>query len=420
MLLTKNQTIIIGQVAVILGLLMEGIFRVTNGVLGVTNIGVCIILFTFVIYGLMTPLTIKQQKFSKMSAVMNPEIQAINKKYKNKKDQASMMKMNEETQAVYAKYGVSPMGTCLPLLIQMPILFALYRVIWNIPAYVSSVKDAFFPLVDSLLKADGSQEFLSGIVGSQVNFDKLGYTANTAVDALYKFKPANWTTLAEQYPQMSDMIAQTTEKLDKMNYFLGMNISNSPMNIMLESFRSKQYILLIAAVLIPVLAGLTQWMNLKLMPQADNGNKPEEENSMANSMKTVNNMMPLVSVFFCLSLPVGMGIYWIASAVFRSIQQFVINRKIDKMDVDEMVKKNLEKVNEKRRKQGLPPQKISNQAKVNVKNIEDPDKDEEKESKRLKSIKDSTEYYKNADVKPGSIAAKARMVQQYNEKNTKK
>lgn len=420
MLLTKNQTIIIGQVAVILGLLMEGIFRVTNGILGVTNIGVCIILFTFVIYGLMTPLTIKQQKFSKMSAVMNPEIQAINKKYKNKKDQASMMKMNEETQAVYAKYGVSPMGTCLPLLIQMPILFALYRVIWNIPAYVSSVKDAFFPLVDSLLKANGSQEFLSGIVGSQVNFDKLGYTANTAVDALYKFKPANWATLAEQYPQMSDMIAQTTEKLDKMNYFLGMNISNSPMNIMLESFRSKQYILLIAAVLIPVLAGLTQWMNLKLMPQADNGNKPGEENSMANSMKTVNNMMPLVSVFFCLSLPVGMGIYWIASAVFRSIQQFVINRKIDKMDVDEMVKKNLEKVNEKRRKQGLPPQKISNQAKVNVRSIENSDKDEEKESKRLKSIKDSTEYYKNADVKPGSIAAKARMVQQYNEKNTKK
>ena len=67
------------------------------------------------------PLTIKQQKFSKLSAKMNPELQAIQARYKNKKDNESMMRMNEETQAVYAKYGVSPTGSCLQLLIQMPI-----------------------------------------------------------------------------------------------------------------------------------------------------------------------------------------------------------------------------------------------------------------------------------------------------------
>ena len=74
------------------------------------------------------PLTIKQQKFSKLQSKMNPELQAIQKKYKDKRqDQAAMMKMNEETQAVYQKYGVNPMGSCLQLIIQMPILFALYR-----------------------------------------------------------------------------------------------------------------------------------------------------------------------------------------------------------------------------------------------------------------------------------------------------
>ena len=149
MLLTKSNTIIIGQVATLLGLLMNAIFSFTDGVFGISNIGVCIILFTLVIYALLTPLTIKQQKFSKMSAIMNPEIKAIQKKYAGKNDQVSMMKMNEETQNVYAKYGVSPMGTCLPMLIQLPILFALYRVIWNIPAYVASVKDVFTPLVPS-------------------------------------------------------------------------------------------------------------------------------------------------------------------------------------------------------------------------------------------------------------------------------
>lgn len=101
------------------------------------------ILFTFLVNGLMMPMQIKQQKFSKMSMIMNPEIQAIQKKYKNKKDQASQQKMSLETQAVYQKYGVSPASGCLPMLITFPILFALYRVIYNIPAYVPQVYDVY-------------------------------------------------------------------------------------------------------------------------------------------------------------------------------------------------------------------------------------------------------------------------------------
>ena len=135
MLLTKSTTFIIGPVATLLGYIMNGIFWVQSQI-GIESIGLCIILFTIVIYMLLMPLTIKQQKFSKLQSKMNPELQAIQKKYKDKRqDQAAMMKMNEETQAVYQKYGVNPMGSCLQLIIQMPILFALYRVIWNIPAY---------------------------------------------------------------------------------------------------------------------------------------------------------------------------------------------------------------------------------------------------------------------------------------------
>ena len=131
-LLTQNSTFIIGQVAWLLGKIMEGIFEVLN-LIGIPNIGLAIILFTIVVNLLMMPLTIKQQKFSKLSAIMQPEIQKIQKKYQGKKDQDSMMKMNEETQAVYQKYGVSPVSGCLPMLITLPILFALYRVIYNIP-----------------------------------------------------------------------------------------------------------------------------------------------------------------------------------------------------------------------------------------------------------------------------------------------
>ena len=184
MLLTKSGGFL-GPIANILGYLMDAIFSFCK-MLSLPNIGLCIILFTLIIYLLLMPLTVKQQKFSKLSARMNPELQKIRKKYENKQqDQAAMMKMNEETKEVYAKYGVSPMGSCLQLLIQMPILFALYRVIWNIPAYVEGVKNAFLPLAEKILSISGSQAYLAEFAKkNNVNFDKLGYTADTIIDCL--------------------------------------------------------------------------------------------------------------------------------------------------------------------------------------------------------------------------------------------
>ena len=86
MLLTKTNTFIIGPVATLLGFIMNAIFIFLSSVFHVENIGLCIILFTIIIYGIMTPLTYKQQKFSKLSARMNPELQKIQKKYKGKQD----------------------------------------------------------------------------------------------------------------------------------------------------------------------------------------------------------------------------------------------------------------------------------------------------------------------------------------------
>ena len=128
--LTQSNTFIIGSIAKLLGFIMNGIFNALSYI-GIENIGLSIIIFTVIVYTLMIPMTIKQQKFSRMSAVMNPEIQKIQKKYKNKVDQASQLAQQEEIKAVYDKYGVSPTGSCLQLLIQMPIILALYRVIMN-------------------------------------------------------------------------------------------------------------------------------------------------------------------------------------------------------------------------------------------------------------------------------------------------
>ena len=419
MLLTKTSTFIIGPVATLLGYIMNAIFWVQSQI-GIESIGLCIILFTIVIYMLLLPLTIKQQKFSRLQSKMNPELQAIQKKYKGKnQDQAAMMKMNEETQAVYQKYGVNPMGSCLQMIIQMPILFALYRVIWNIPAYVGTVKNAFLPLAQALMNVSGAQDFMAEIASKNaVSFKEM--TELTLIDVLYKFKPENWSALLKQFPDLSSLITSTQGDVDRMNYFLGLNIADSPASIFQTALAAGSVLMIIAALLVPVLSALTQWLNTKLM-STQNDTQPTSggaADTMAATMKSMNVMMPIMSAVFCFTLPVGMGIYWIIGAVVRSIQQLVVNKHIDKMDLDDIVKKNIEKANKKRAKQGLPPQKITNTAKLNTKTIDRPQPSKED---RAEKIQNATDYYKNTTkAKPGSLASKAQMVQQYNEKHAKK
>lgn len=434
MLLTQTGGIL-RPFAAIMGIIMQGIFWFLGLFMEYPSIGLAIILFTIIIYVLMLPLTIKQQKFSKLSNKMNPEIQAIQAKYKGKTDQESMQKMQAETQAVYAKYGVSPSGSCVQLLIQMPILFALYRVIYNIPAYVPRVKEVFAPVVEPLsqkIGTDGFNEILQGLASysryaKQVTGDTFvaGSEAakNTLIDLLNGASTQNWIDLANQFPELSAKIKSAQDALEHFNYFLGLNIANSPSFVIKTEFaaESKNIFMIIGVLLIPFLAALTQWINTKLMPQANNDNKQGEENAMMQSMKTMNTIMPLMSAFFCYSLPIGMGLYWIIGAVVRSIIQICVNKHLDKIDIDEMIKENIEKNNEKRRKAGLPPQQISSNALINTKNVEvKKEKTAEDKAKIEQDMKDSTEYYNKNTEKPGSLASKAAMVKAFNEKNNKK
>ncbi len=438
-LLTQDSGKIIGPIAGLLGNIMEAIFFFLDKI-GIPNVGLAIILFTIVIYLLLTPLTIKQQKYSKLSAKMNPEIQAIQAKYKNKKDNESMMAMNAETQAVYAKYGVSPSGSCVQLIIQLPIMWALYRVIYNMPAYVQMIKDAFFPLVDKLIGQAGSTEFIqgfanAGMYGKQFTNESFTggvttYVQNTFIDVLNKASSMEWISIKDKFPALSVDVDNTLVLLDRYNNFLGLNIANSPsfmmkeaITLMKDTFTVGAVGMAIAALAIPVLSAVTQWINVKLMPQQQTNNANDQQSAMMQSMKTMNIMMPIMSAFFCYTLPAGLGLYWIAGAVVRSIQQVVINKHIDKIDLDELMKKNESKAKKKLEKAGVRADRLNAYANMNTRNV-NASKPSSKNKQLTQEEKDeavrkSTEYY-SQNAKPGSIAAKANMVKQYNEKNNKK
>lgn len=434
-LLTAYPGSILGPIAKLLGILMDWIYSGISNITGgrVESVVLSIVIITIIIYMCLLPLTIKQQKFSKLSQKMQPEMQAIQAKYKNKKDQASMMAMQEETQLLYQKYGISPMGSCVQMLIQMPILFALYRVFYNIPAYLSGVKGSFTGLVDSIQQTSGYQNTLVSLMEKYNVVTSSGLNASNAaskladasgdtlnnfiIDILYKLPSKGWDALMDGkfFDGIQSAVEKTHDALLHFNYFLGLNISDTPWYIIKSNFTDKPdkwLLFVILALLIPVLSYLTQMINIKLMPQATNGN-----DQMASQMKMMNLMMPLMSFVICITVPVGLGIYWICSALVRGIQQFFVNRHIENLDLEAVMAKNEEKAKKKREKMGLSEDYIKKAAQIKTKSIDNKANVSVSAGTEEKLAK-AAEYKANA--KAGSLASKANMVKEFNERNSRK
>lgn len=417
---------IIGPFAKVIGFIMNAVFNVCNSI-GIANIGICIILITIIIKVIMLPLSIKQQKSAKLNSVMQPEIQAIANKYKGKTDQLSMMKQREETQAVYDKYGTSMMGGCVQLLIQMPILLALYRVVYCVPGYITAIKDVYMNIVNELMKITDYSSVSGFMDLLQNNLTLTRYAAgdelnpNKLVDMMYAFDKAEWTQFLDMFPQLQDVYNANIGTIDSMTQFLGINLSGTPMSQLWP------------AIFIPILAGLTQWISSKM---ADTSSKEEKErrkkeqadNAMASTMNSMMVIMPLMSVFFCFTFNCSVGVYWIASSVCQIIVQLFVNRYMKTMDINDMIAKNQEKVNKKRERKGLKPIQYSQGAAQSVELYQERLKEEERQrkeaeenrlAKRDEQIRLGNERYGNAAKATGSIAEKARMVQQYNETHKK-
>ena len=420
-ILTAYDGAILGPIAKVLGWIMNGIYMFMANALGIENISLTIIIFTIVIYMCLFPITYKQQKFSKLSQKMQPELLKVQKKYQNKKDQASMQAMQEETQAIYEKYGVSPTGSCVYMLINMPILFALYRVFYNVPAYLGSVKAYFTNLVSGIMATSGYQDIMTEFA-KEVNLSTVrvdftatdnGVLSNYIIDTLYAMNSSGWELLQDKFPGLIDLITETQAHISKVNYFIGMNISDTPLSIIKSGFSNGAYLLAILALLIPVISYLTQVLNIKLMPQApSNGNN--QNDAMDAQMKMMNRIMPLFSLFFCFTVPVGLGIYWIISSLVRTVQQILLNRHFEKIDLDDIIKKNQEKAKKKREKMGIYADQINNAAKMNTKKIDEPKMSNAERDKLLEEA-----AAKRGNAKPGSMAAKANLVKEFNEKNSK-
>ncbi len=266
----------------------------------VGNYGVAVILFTLIVKIILFPLGIKQQKTAVKTKQVKPELDKIQAKYKNDKQ-----KLNEETMKLYQKYDINPMGGCLPLLVQLPILIGLYRVIQFPIRWVlrnPSFYDAFYNLEMSL---DKFKEVIKGIYTS-VGQEAISLEGFTGIEEIIN-------KVLEKGSKITEI--HLASGFDLINFdFLGMDLSQTPSISQISP-------LWIIPILATGSAFFSNWVTSKINPVSA---------EQAQQMKTMNMMMPLMTAFFTFTLPAGIGLYWFISTIFSVGQTVLLTKYFEK------------------------------------------------------------------------------------------
>lgn len=454
MFLTVEDGLILGPICWILGKLFNLIYQFVAfiGQNEYANLSVCVILFTVVIRGALFPLYFKQQRSSKIMSFIQPEIAKATKKYNGKTDQESMMKKNQVTQEIQKKYGVSMTSGCLTTLIQLPVFYGLYRVIQNIPAYVPSMTEKYKDAVTILSSNDKYIDVIRSVAGSSKvstvsqalqNLDEsiTGTTSLTAeqtnmvIDVLDKLSTSDWNSIVSQLGLSGNAdLSSYIDNFHQMNQLFGLNID--ALNIANAPGWSMSI-----ALVVPIVSAILQFVSTKISMKASQNNNMDSSQQAANKM--MNGMaiyMPIMSLIFCINLPIAIGIYWIIGSIVMIVSQLIVNAYYNHQDKDELLAKCIEKAEKKQAKKKHPEKKSFYERMMDAQagNVSTENNNSESinrmASSRLKSYTnpasslnsndDGLSGKANVKYKPGSIGSKANIMLQYqnnsNDKGGKK
>lgn len=340
-ILLAKSTGILRPFAWLLSFIINGIYFVVSSLTQPQSMGITIILMTFAIRALMTPLTIKQQKSSRQMQRLQPQQKKIQDKYKGKTDPDAQNKMNAEIQKLYADNKTSPFSGCLPLLIQMPILFALYEILRNIPFYVNKVGVIYDQMVSIFQGVDGyvdiinRTEFAKAIAGIR-KFDAT--PLDGAKDFLYHLSSDMWTQFFEITSlDQNTAFMEAYEAQKSINTFgagiFTYNLTETPV---FSSFDARWLIPILAGGLTLLQTVITDQKNKKRSKMID----PNwEEDPNQKSTKMLMWISPIMILVFGFQVPIGLGLYWIASSLFGIISQEIVDAILDKQELKEALAK---------------------------------------------------------------------------------
>ena len=294
---------------------------------------------------------IKQQKNQIKMAKLTPKIEQIRSKYRGRTDQVSMRKQQEEIMRLQQEEGYSPLAGCLPLLIQMPLIIFLYNVIRKPLSYIAGVSKDVVNFFGNRWNISSDNEI--AIAGKIKNMMQEDTEAIGAVHEALGLKGADIDALVESIPNFN---------------LFGLNLAETP--------KVASWL-----VIIPLLVAVFQWLSMVVMRKVNaNPMQAMQDEQTQMSMKVMDLMMPLMTLFFAFNLPAVMGVYWIYQSILGIIQSFIIAKAmpIPKFTPEEI------KAIEKARRQQQKTQKEIMKAQPKYKSLHYIDEDDYDELPEVK------------------------------------
>ncbi len=330
----------------ILSFIFDGVILISP----VAALGISIILFTLVARILLTPLQLSSQRTSRGMSKIQPEMQKIQNKYKGKKDQESQLKQSQEMQALYKKYKINPFAGCLPLLIQLPLIMALFNVLREPAKHIAKLGQEYTVIADKIMASVSNYVSLLEPFKSNIEMTtRATFDLNNNVQLgqfLSHLNTTQWNEFLNKMGGTADVVRPALDLKYSIENFLGFNVVDTPSVLM-----STQW----WVILIPIIAGASTYIFTKLT-MAANGQVQSaaatSNNGAANPgesmMKTMNIVMPIMTGVFAYTMPIGLALYWIAGNVIMMGQQWIVNKILEKQDAK--LDAQLEKEREEARK----------------------------------------------------------------------
>lgn len=313
---------ILSPIATFLGKFYDILFNGIYHTIGAGALGLTIIVFTLIVKMILFPLMVKQQKSSFKMQQLQPEMNKIREKYKGKTDTMSQQRMALELQDFQKKNGVHLMGGCLPMLIQLPILYALFYIFQNPYAYVHVIGQNYTDIANAIIALPEALrvEVFADIGQQLVNTYKIQSldlnNVNDMVMLIANIKADEWTAVLQALGDNSASLMPLLETKNHIETFLTLPlVSKCGLHF--------------PGVIVPIVAALTTYLQSKIMMNLNKPNMAADDPAaqMTNSMnKTMLYFMPIMMGVFCINVPAGLGVYWTISNIFGIIQQVILQK----------------------------------------------------------------------------------------------
>lgn len=315
LLAIRNPGVIVGPIAKVMGIFYNWLFNIIYGATQTNALGITIIFFTLIVKIILTPLIVKQQKSTFAMQRLQPEMNKIKKKYENKKDAESQQRMAYEMQKLQKDNNISMFGGCLPLLIQLPILYALFYIFQQAYMYVDVVSQNYDSIANVVLSmpTDLRMDVFADIASKHIS-SKMTLDLSVADDIkalIGQITQAEWSTILTNASDYASSLQPLLTEKTGIEYFLGISVVENPgLNF--------------PAIIVPIASAASTFLSSKIMMSKNTASM--DDNPAMQSMKMMNYIMPIMMGVMAISLPAGLGIYWTVSNIFQTAQTVLINK----------------------------------------------------------------------------------------------